>query len=129
MKLKEFKIINQTMLLNGTPFENNTENFVHPSQENKRRIKLVILFWIGPIREDESEENIDPDSKEMRLASCHVPKGCPVSKVRELINYMETSLFSIYKTCRRANLTMVADEDSNDYEPTFDLPLYGVYFV
>jgi hypothetical protein len=106
---------------------------MHHSQRGKRRVKVILLFWYKPLNpkgrylEDARQEAGDWPC----LASVRVPRGLPIFKLRKLILHVEIELRKIYgfQSGKRANMILIADDGSDSYEFTHDLPVTDVVFV
>ena len=102
---------------------------LHPTQINKKRIKLQLLFVIPDLeREDDLPESQKSDLLP-RVACVRVPRGLPVAKLYPLCRHIEAQLQDIYGRAMRLNIAMVCDEDSEDWKFVHDLPTYGVVYV
>lgn len=104
---------------------------IHPTQQNKQRIKLILLFFIPGVTD---EDGIYPPSVQRpeslpRLASVRVPRGVPVARLRLLVKHIEEQLHNIYGKSKRANIVLMCDEFSENWEYSFDLPTFGVVYV
>lgn len=109
---------NMSHLLSGSEYENYSTDELHYSQISKLSIKVILLFWYP-----------GEETSPLKLASIKIPKGTPVSKVRGLINFIETRLTEHFGPSKRANLVLRAEEGSDEYKVVFDLPLSGVSYV
>jgi hypothetical protein len=96
-----------------------SDDEIHSSQKNAQPIKVVLLFWIT------GENGTSP----IRLAAVRVPRGTPISKLRHFISFIEEQLTAIYSYGKRANILLTAPEDSEKWEKTHNLPMYGVMYV
>jgi hypothetical protein len=110
-------------ILDGSPYTSNSPHF---SQDSKRSIKLVLLFWYPATQETETKPT---QTSPLKLAVVKVPSYTPISRVRDLINFVENYLTKFYGPSKRANYVLVAEENSEVYEPQYDLPLNGVSYV
>jgi hypothetical protein len=111
-------------ILEGEEF--NSE--LHASQVNKKRIKLMLFFLIPPI-EFSPEADSDLFSMMPRIASVRVPRGVPVSKLRNLTKFIEAQLHDIYGRSKRLNFVMTASEFDDNWSYEFDIPTFGVIYV
>jgi hypothetical protein len=119
-------------LANSFPIRNDDESELHPSQLTKKPMKLM-LFFIIPSAFDEGITPVNPEDQRPeclpKFAAVRVPKGVPVARLRNLIRHVEDELHSIYGRAKRCNLVMVCDDDSNNWQFSFDLPTSGVVYV
>ena len=101
---------------------------LHYTQENCRKIKAALLYWIPA---EESEETVFIMHPELlpRLAYVTIPKGCPILRVRSIINHVEARLIEIFKSCKRANIILVSEDEGINWRYEFDIPLYNVAYV
>lgn len=97
----------------------------HPSQKNSRPIKVKLLFFVT-LAEDDPYRTDDTPCK---LVSVRVPKGTPIYRLRMLIGHIERELRSIYHEAQRTQAILEADENSDRWSLSFNLPMYGVTYV
>lgn len=123
MVFDEIVVQNMGYLLAGTQFE--TDPFAdlkpHHTQQNTKGIKLVLYFVaLSPP---------DEEPRIPRLYSVRVPRGTPIFRLRSLIKYFEMELTKLYGPAQRVNFVYSADEESENWEMQFELPLSGVSYV
>ncbi len=98
---------------------------IHPTQKGKR-IKLILFFWIPAAVEEGCR---DMSCKLPRLASVRVPRGCPIFKLRGLIKHVENELSEVYGKAKRAEIVLIADEYTEEWEYSHHLPMSNVTYA
>jgi hypothetical protein len=112
-----------TYILDNSPYTNLSP---HYSQETKRSIKLILLFWYPAVQENGA---VPTQTSPLKLALVKVPSYTPISRLRDLIHFIEEYLTKFYGTSKRANYVLVAEEGSEIYEPQYYLPMNGVSYM
>lgn len=115
-----FQVYDMSSITSGFPLRAD-ESLMHYTQQDKRRIKLRLYFYIPG--EQPSPEGVP------RFAQVRVPKGVPVARLRHLIIHCEGELQNIFGKCWRANFVMITEEFSDDWHYEHDLPMAGVVYV
>lgn len=92
---------------------------------NGTRIKMKLLFIVSKWENDEDFDEQCP----CQIVTVQVPKGCPIYRVRGLINHIEKQLRGLYKDAKRLNFVLIAKENTDHWRTELDLPTYDVVYV
>jgi len=136
--LNKFEVEDMSYLTDQFTSPKVNDEAPHASQKAGKPIHMKLLFAVPhPAIKENIEQPGLIDTPEMeyvkdepiRIVSVNVPKGTPIYRVRNLVRYCEGELRQIFGVCKRVNFVLIKAEESDSWEHSFDLPMYGVTYV